>query len=430
VDKRRLPLSHWGFHDRRRGLQLGRLGIRQLAERVGTPFYLFDEERLRNNIREAATTAARILPKAELLFSMKTNPHRGVLDVVREEGLGAEAISSREVESALEAGITPSKIVMNGPGKADEDLLLAIRKGILVQVESASEARAVARLARLEKRKARVGIRVNPDVVEERAPCGVRMGERCSVFGMSPDGAEFNAAVSVLHGAPELEIRSLSAHIGTGIVSSEPFGRLSRKMTAVREDLASRGLRIPCLDLGGGFPVISECRYADGGFEELSVGARRTVPPAAEIVSFKQICETIARELEKAPPVSCVLEPGRLLVSDAFHLVTKVVRTKREGGKKFAIVDASRVQNALFVGRGYHEIVHIENASAAAEGRYTITGPLCADFDVFYADLPMPRLSEGDLLAVLDVGAYNLSAQCHWSFEPAPVVRVGNHDPD
>jgi diaminopimelate decarboxylase len=201
-------------------------------------------------------------------------------------------------------------------------------------------------------------------------------------------------------------------------------------MTAVREDLASRGLRIPCLDLGGGFPVISECRYADGGFEELSVGARRTVPPAAEIVSFKQICETIARELEKAPPVSCVLEPGRLLVSDAFHLVTKVVRTKREGGKKFAIVDASRVQNALFVGRGYHEIVHIENASAAAEGRYTITGPLCADFDVFYADLPMPRLSEGDLLAVLDVGAYNLSAQCHWSFEPAPVVRVGNRDPD
>jgi diaminopimelate decarboxylase len=123
-----------------------------------------------------------------------------------------------------------------------------------------------------------------------------------------------------------------------------------------------------------------------------------------------------------------VLEPGRLLVSDVFHLVTRVIRVKEEEGIRYAIVDASRVQNALFVGRGYHEIVHVNKPNGPVGSEVTLTGPLCADFDVFVSGLRLPELSEGDLVAVLDVGAYNLSAQSDWSFKPAPVVRVTNAD--
>ncbi len=132
----------------------------------------------------------------------------------------------------------------------------------------------------------------------------------------------------------------------------------------------------------------------------------------------------MASELKTTPPVSCLFEPGRLLVSDVFHLVTRVVRVKEEEGTRFVIVDAGRAQNALFVGRGYHEIIHVGRPEDPELSEATITGPLCADFDVYASNIRLPALNEGDLVAVLDVGAYNLSAQSRWSFEPATVVEL------
>jgi diaminopimelate decarboxylase len=422
--ERRLPLVHWGLRVGARGLQAGSRSLADIADRHGTPFYLFDEERLRTNARRATDDARSVLPGSQLLYSLKTNPHKRVMEILVEEGLGAEAISANELRAALDAGVSPSRMVLNGPGKSDEDLSLAIQQDVLVQVESASEAASLASLASLAKRTARAGIRVNPDVFEEAAPQGVRMGSRGSVFGMAPEGREFANATSILSEAPFIRLESLSAHIGTGIISSEPFRRLARTMVAVLETLADRGIRIPVLDLGGGFPVVSECRYSVGSIDELGSGGRHAVPEPGEIASFRQICEAVASEVGGAPPVTCVLEPGRLLVSDAFHLVTRVIRIKEESGTRFAIVDAGRVQNALFVGRGYHEIIHVGGPNDPAGSEVTITGPLCADFDVFVSGLRLPELTEGDLLAVLDVGAYNLSAQSSWSFEPAHVIGV------
>ncbi len=419
-----MPLDYWGFGAGPEGLQLGPHVIAEVADRFGTPFYLFDQQRLRANARRALETARRALPGAVLFYSFKTNPYPRVLETVREEGLGAEVISARELRAARAAGFPADRIIFNGPGKTDAELREAVELGILVQVESASEARALARAASQSGRPGRAGIRINPDVFDDRSPMSVRMGSRTSVFGLDPAGAAFTEAIHVLSGGPHVQLETLSAHIGTGIISAEPYRKLVRALVAVGHRLATAGLRVDTFDLGGGFAVPSEVRYAHGAFDALEVGDGGAVPAPESVVSFADVCAAIAEELLDASPRAVVLEPGRLLVSDAFHLVTRVTRLKDEGGTHFAILDASRAQNALFVGRGYHEMIHARRPADRDVQRYTITGPLCASFDVFARDRTMSRLAEGDVVVICDVGAYNLSAQSQWSFDPAPVVVV------
>jgi diaminopimelate decarboxylase len=420
----RLPLDHWGLRVGEQGLQLGSLSIPHIAERQGTPFYLFDEQRLRANARRAsdAVTAAGL--SAELFYSLKTNPHPRVLEILREEGLGAEVISSRELGAALGVGYETDRIVFNGPGKSDQDLELAVGNGVLIQVESASEAAALARIAESGGKTARTGVRVNPDVFDDTAQNGLRMGRRGSVFGLDPAGPGFREAVRTLDRCAATRLVSLSAHIGTGITITDPFRRLARALVAVQRQLATEGVAIDLLDLGGGFAVPSEVRYGHGAFDSLLPPAEAAeTPPPGAIASFADCCSVIADEIPDTG-LACLFEPGRLLVSDTFHLVARVLRVKEEAGTSFAVLDAGRVQNALFVGRGFHEIVLVNDPYRPCRRPWTLTGPLCADFDVFASDRLLPDFEEGDLVAVLDVGAYNLSAQSTWSFDPAPVIDV------
>ena len=419
---RRLPLDHWGFAAGPNGLALDGHALSDLARRFGTPFYAFDEARLRRNIRTAREAASRHL-HARLHYSFKTNPVPRVAAIAREEGLGAEVISQRELLAAVAAGFDPEHVIFNGPGKRNEELALAVEHGILVQVESAGEARALAMVAEAAGRSARAGVRVNPAVYDPRAGNGTKMGARASVFGMDPLGPEFEAAVTALAGSPHVVLESVSASIGTGITSTEPFAHLTRVLATVRGQLAARGIAIRRLDGGGGFAVPSEVRYEDGGSDAIAAGREVAVPAPREIASFAEVCRAMAAELGSDIPEQFVLEPGRLLVADAFHLVTRVVRLKEERARRFAVLDGGRTQNGMFVARGYHEIVHVRSPEAQPHARYTLVGPLCATFDT-YAERDLPELREGDLVAVFDVGAYNLSAQSRWCFDPAPVVAL------
>jgi len=422
--KLRLPLSYWGFEEADGGLVLGSHSIVDLANRFGTPFYLFPEDRLRANARSAFETVRRIMPYADIFYSLKTNPHPRVFEILREEGLGAEAISSRELRNASAAGFSAERMALNGPGKKDSDLRLASILGVLVHVDSASEARSLARIAKELKKPVRAGVRIKPDVFESQPSGALRAVEREDVFGLDPSGKGFGDVVSTLSEAEGISLLSLSAHIGTGIVSAEPYRRLAKRLDEVRREISSRGIDIPILDIGGGFAVCSEVRYPSGASNFLEAGDRIEVPPPEEIDSFSEVCDAISSELALDPPITLIMEPGRLLVSDAFHLVARVIRLKEERGVRFAILDAGRVQNALFVSRGYHEILHAGAPRGASDGPYTLVGPLCAKLDTFAWSLPMPRLSEGDVVVVLDVGAYNMSAQSRWSFDPAPVVAL------
>ena len=421
---RRLPLGHWGFRADADGLELEGVPIVDLVRRLDRAFYLFSEARLRGNARRALATVADRLPGGDLVYALKANGHPRVLEILREEGLGAEVVSSRELRAAAQAGFAGGRTVMNGPGKTDSWLRDAVGCGALIQVDSASEAEALVRVAAAQGRTARAGLRVSGNVFEAEAPAGVRPGAAGAAFGLDPSGAGFRDALGALRASPLVRIESLSAHIGTGVASTEPYRVLARRLAALRRSLRTEGIDVSTLDLGGGFAVRSEVRYPEAAFDALAAGWPIAVPPPDEIADFGDIVAAIRAELLADPPVLVLLEPGRLLVSDAFHLVARVVRLKEEAGVRYAVLEASRVQNALFVGRGWHEIVHAGRPLAPDHGVYTIVGPLPAAFDVFAHARPLPRLAEGEAIVVCDVGAYNLSAQSGWCFDPAPVVSV------
>ena len=408
---RRLPLAHWDFRAGADGLALDGVPIAALARRLDRGFYLFSEERLRQNARRALAAVARQLPGGDVVYALKANGHPRVLEILGEEKMGAEVVSSRELGAAARAGFPGERTVMNGPGKSDAWLREAVGRGALVQVDSASEATALAQVAAAGGRTARAGLRVTAN--------------GCSAaFGLDPSGPGFRDALQALRASSLVRIESLSAHIGTGVTSAEPYRILARRLASLRRSLRGQGIDLSTLDLGGGFAVCSEVRYPEASFDSLAAGSPMAVPPPDAIASFEDIVAAVGDELRADPPARVLLEPGRLLVSDAFHLVARVVRLKEEAGVRFAVLEASRVQNALFVGRGWHEIVHAARPQAPDHGVYTVVGPLPASFDVFAHARPLPRLAEGDALVVCDVGAYNLSAQSGWSFEPVPVVSV------
>lgn len=426
---RRLPLSHWGFGVGPAGLEIAGLAVAELARRFGTPLYLFDEARLARNAERALADARAALPGADLLYSLKTNPVPRALEILRRHGLGAEVISAEELRAALGLGFAPRRIVFNGPGKRDDELALAVDCDALAHVESLSEARALARIAAIRGRVARAGIRINPDVSDPDADPALRMGERGSVFGLDPDGPEFGLALECLRSAPSVRLESLSLSIGTGITRVEPFRRAARALSRVWRRLAAEGVALGTLDLGGGFAVPSEVRYPAGAADALAAGRPVRIPAPEEIAGFREVCAAVAEELPGALVERVVLEPGRLLVADAFHLLARVVRIKDGPEHPFVVLDASRTQNALFAARGYHEIVAVREPDAAPAARYTIAGPLCASFDTYAHGRALPRLEEGDLLLLLDVGAYNLSAQSQWTFRPAPLLALGRGEP-
>lgn len=143
----RLPPSHWGLDTAEGGLQIGSLAIGNLATRFGTPFYLLIEDRLRLNARRAFASVSNFLPGGDLFYSVKTNPCRRVLEILQREGLGAEVISHREIREVRACSFLPERTIFNGPAKSDEDLALAARLNLLIQVDSPSEARSLVRIA-------------------------------------------------------------------------------------------------------------------------------------------------------------------------------------------------------------------------------------------------------------------------------------------
>ena len=240
------------------------------------------------------------------------------------------------------------------------------------------------------------------------------MGARDSIFGLDPEGDEFREVVATF-ASPSIEWRTLSAHIGTGIRSVEPYRRLAHMMNGVRTGLQRAGHRVGGLDLGGGMAVPSEVRIAED----------TPVPAFAETAPFAEIVSAVREAVAVDPPAELLFEPGRLVISDTMHLVCSVVRKKKTAHSEYLILNASAHQNAQFVRRGYHELVNVRRPTAEPDATYTLTGPLCADFDLFQRNRRMPETEEGDLVAILDVGAYNYSAQSCWSFAPAPIIVVG-----
>jgi len=353
----------------------------ETAAAVGTPFYVYSAATITERFR-AVTDAFASYPHS-LHYALKANSTLAIVRLLRSLGSKVDANSGGEIDVALRAGFIPADIVFTGVGKTVAELTQAIDLGVAtVNAESEGELERIDAIARSRQTRARVAIRVNPDI-DARSHPHISTGLKTNKFGVSI--AEARALSTRMRDRAGLEIVGLHTHVGSQIMDLEPLRRAATAIVGLAKDLAGDGVHIEHLDLGGG----------------LGISYDGTVAPTA--AEYAAAVLPIVRD----SGLSIVLEPGRSIVGPAGALVTRVVDVKEQpGGKLFVILDAGMtelIRPMLY--NAYHRIEPIETRDGAPM-LADVVGPLCESSDTLGKDRSFPRPEVGDLFAVLDAGAY------------------------
>jgi len=411
--------------------------LSRLADRHGTPLYVYSAETIRTRL-QAFDKAFRSIPHT-ICYSVKANSTLGILRLIVGQGAGFDVVSGGELERVLRVNRKrAAKVVFSGVGKTVPEIELALKSGILLfNVESGSELQALASAAARLKKKAALALRVNPDVSAKTHPY-ISTGLHEHKFGVPIAEARRLYAEAAKY--PNLRAAGVSVHIGSQITDLSSFtDALARVADLVRE-LRSAGHKIQYVDAGGGLGISYQ-------------GAQE--PFANQVAAYAKAVITPLRKLD----VHLLLEPGRAIVGPAGVLVTRVIYRKTNDGKRFLIVDAAMndlLRPSLY--GAYHEIVPVrgygiergfgvaqrfsaaigEHSPAALAAEVTnnatpnteltdVVGPICETGDFFARDHELPTMQEGDLLAILDTGAYGsvLASNYNTRGRPAEVLVEG-----
>jgi diaminopimelate decarboxylase len=384
----------------------GRLGLAGAAARLArnraTPFYLFEPETAREALRRWSRAAAagggadraELVELVELFYPWKCNRHEPLLRLAREAGWGAEVTAAGDLAAALRLW-SGRRVLFQGPAKPGDALDAALAAGAVCVADSPEDADAI--LARSS------ALSVTPRYLLRFRAASAEPSQRG--FGLAPrDAAAWGARVARAKQPPP---EGLAFHLGTGLASPEPFVAAIREAGRLAEGLSALGVAVRVLDVGGGFPARREARRDARG----RVRGRPAAPEA-----FLRAIRSEARR--RVPGARLFLEPGRAIASDAFHLVTRVVRAS--DGRVY--VDASRMSHAFFVPRGRHAFRAFPRRPGS--GRVEIRGPLPTNLDLFSSGEAVGRPREGDLLVIESVGAYNLIAANAWAGGVPAVVEL------
>ena len=366
--------------------------VRDLAERFGTPLYVYSTRTLARHYR-AFDSALQGLDHLTC-FSVKANGNVGLLRLMGRLGAGVDIVSGGELHRALKAGIDPRKIVFSGVGKQEHEIRQALATDILMfNVESAQEMERIGRIAAEMSRVARISIRINPDVDPKTHPY-ISTGLKKNKFGL--DILEATGLYLLAKEMPFLEPVGIDCHIGSQLTQIGPFAEALGKLLDFVDQLRQSGVTIRYFDLGGGLGIT----YND---EE---------PPLPE-----ELGRIIAKSLA-GKPLTVILEPGRAIAGNAGILVTRVLYTKRTPVKKFVIVDAAMndLVRPSFYG-AYHRIGEVSPQARQLEV-VDVVGPICESADFLAQDRALPALKPGELLAVFSAGAYGFTMSSQYNSRP------------
>jgi diaminopimelate decarboxylase len=373
--------------------------LNEIAERVGTPVFAYNAEAIRSRYRSLDDSLAPVPHR--ICFAVKANSNLAVLRILRDLGAGADIVSGGELSRALAAGFSPDRIVFSGVGKTAEELQAAVKTGVgHLNVESREELELLGRIADAEGTQVQVGIRVNPGVTTDTHPY-ISTGKSGIKFGVPSDQVVPAAEYVLRH--PKLRLTTLAMHLGSQLVTTEPFvegiGRLLELIGRLKR-LGVNTLRI--IDIGGGLGI----RYAEEPSLDPAEFASAVVPLLAPT------------------GLTVYLEPGRFLVGSAGVLLTRVLYRKHSGGKEFVVVDAGMndlVRPSHY--QAYHEIVELEERRRPAS-RVDVVGPVCETGDFLALDRMLPGLVAGDALAVLGAGAYGFVMASNYNSRPRPAEVI------
>ncbi|GBD26415.1 Diaminopimelate decarboxylase [bacterium HR30] len=396
--------TQWPFFTYRGNeLHVEGVPLRQVAETVGTPAYVYSRAALEERFDSLATAFAQV-PHL-ICYSVKANSNLAVLRTFARRGGGFDIVSAGELYRVQQAGGDPAKVVYSGVGKSPEEVRTALRAGILLfNVESLAELEMLDQVAAQEGRIAPVALRINPDVDPQTHPY-IATGLRKSKFGVPM--ADAVDAYRHARGFRHLRIIGLDCHIGSQLTSLAPFRDALHRVRDLWQRLVREGFHIEVIDVGGGLGI----RYRDEN------------PP-----SFAEYAQTVIDALQ---PFSgtIVLEPGRSLVGNAGVLLTRVQYLKQTGEKTFVIVDAAMndlIRPSLY--GSYQEILPVQPSNHQESAIVDVVGPVCESGDFLARDRELPPVRPGDLLAVMSAGAYGFVMASNYNTRPraAEVLVDGN----
>jgi diaminopimelate decarboxylase len=368
-----------------------------LAKKHGTPLYVYSAGQILNRYRLFANAFAK---RDHLIcYSVKANPNLSILKLLAKAGSGFDIVSGGELLRVLQADKRAAgRVVFSGVGKTAEEIDLALSAGILIfNVESEAEAELLARRAQDRRTRARVGLRVNPDVFAETHPY-ISTGLREHKFGIDLQAAR--PVYRELKRSKYLDPVGMSVHIGSQIQAAAPFGSALEAVAGLVGDLELDGITIKFIDAGGGLGISYTGSTSD---------------PAAEVQTYAAALDGALGRL----PVRLLLEPGRFVVAQAGALLARVLYVKRNGTKTFVITDAGMndlIRPALY--QAFHEIVPVVRNPQAEKAVVDIVGPVCESGDFFARDRELAEVREGDLVAILDAGAYGMSLSSNYNTRP------------
>jgi diaminopimelate decarboxylase len=378
-----------------------------LASQFGTPLYIYSQKTLQENYRAFEGALKQAGHPFQLCYAVKANSNLAILNLFASHGAGFDIVSIGELERVLAAGGDPKKIVFSGVGKRQDEIARALEVDIFCfNVESASELNLINAIATEKGKRARISLRINPDIDAKTHPY-ISTGLKDNKFGIHSEEALslYLTAKSMVN----IEIIGIDCHIGSQLTELEPFKEAVTHLLLLMDMLEKKGITLSHLDLGGGLGV----RYSE----------KESLPSVREYIN------TITESL-RGRSVKLLLEPGRALTANAGFLLTRVLNLKHGVKKNFAIVDAAMndlMRPALY--EAWQDILPVnqQHSTSIIKKRYDVVGPVCETGDWLGKDREL-LIHEKDLLTICGAGAYGFSMSSNYNTRPRPAEVMVNGD--
>ncbi len=380
--------------------------IKLLAEKYGTPLYVYSMAQLKSNIHMLSESFKKYFPGGLICYAVKANSHRNFIKYMSGQGLGFDVVSGGEIKRVLTMQPDLSNCVYSGTAKTDEEIKLAISNGILMLLcESPAEIKRTAALAEMLQKPANIGIRINPYIKPQTHKYTDTSSEDTK-FGICRDDILKMAEFAKIH--PFLNLRGVSCHIGSMIEDENNYFEMAFIVCEELRKLAQHGIKLEYVSFGGGFPV----RYTD-----------------EKLIDYDKLFSYYKKSLVEYPNIKVIIEPGRSLVGNAGILVSKVLYTKKQGNYNFMFLDSGMtelIRPALY--GAVHKVIPVTKSLDIPEN-YMVVGPICESSDVFAHDMELP-CAAGDIVLIENAGAYGRSMSSNYNTRPkaAEVLIDGNND--
>lgn len=380
------------FHRVNHELFCEKVALKELAQVVGTPTYVYSRQSIQNGLDRF--TGAFESSGVRICYSVKSNSNLSILNMMARNGVGADIVSGGELFRALKAGIDPKKIVYSGVGKTAEELHFALKSGIgMINIESEPELLSLAQIAEETETVVSIACRINPDI-DAGAHHYTTTAKKENKFGL-PLAAAFELYKKA-HAMPYINPVGVDVHLGSPIHALEPYQKALVVLESFIGDLRAAGIMIAVLDIGGGYGI----RYND----------ENPFTPVQFAGLIQPYLERLGCEL--------IIEPGRCIVGNAGVLLTRLTYCKKTETKQFYIGDAGMndlIRPPLY--GSYHGVAPVVSHNRPLT-TVDVVGPICESSDFFAKDRQVETMQQGELLAVMSTGAYGFTMSSNYNSRP------------